>query len=52
MKSCDQDSSNSVDDFCGFERHEDMIEEIKIKLQIVVNDDRDVYKRDCSTPLS
>lgn len=51
MKSCDQDSSDSVDDFFDFERHDDMIEEIKTILQTDSNDDRDVCKRDCSTPL-
>lgn len=52
MKSCDQNSSDSVDDFFDFESHDDMIEEIKTILQTDSNDDRDVCKRDCSTPLS
>ncbi len=43
MKSCDQNSSDSVDDFFDFERHDDMIEEIKTILQTDSNDDRDVY---------
>ena len=48
MKSCDQDSSDSVDDFFDFESHEDMIEEIKTRLQTGSNDDLSVCKTDCS----
>lgn len=33
MKSCDQDGSDSVDDFFDFESHDDMIEEIKTILR-------------------